>query len=292
MEGIRETYLLWARLLGAEDIQARLSDIQAGHPIDRCLKRMERVAAAHQGRVVRRLTDGLAASFETADAALIGACDMQSRCDDLPPFSGVKVGLRIGIHRGPARQRASDQPGETEHGAETLARALGDPGIALSATVHESLTPKLAQRTSPLATPVGGLVAFAVNCSGELPAGASAIATLPRAIVAPVLLLRQGGRELEFGQSHGVISIGRDQHSDLVVPHDLASRRHILIERKGDAFVLTDQSTNGTYVTPAGEAETLVKHNRLVLKTRGHFSLGHPYRQHPELAVEFEVLHV
>jgi hypothetical protein len=292
MDGIREIYLLWARLLGAGGIQARLSDIQAGHPIDRCVRRMERVAAAHQGRVLRRDAAGLAAAFETADAAVIAACDMQTRCDDLPPVSGVKLGLRIAIHRGPARQRASDQPGETEQVALQLAQTLPGPGIAISATVHGGLTAKLAPRASPLGDVVPGVTAYAINCVATVPAGTSAIATLPRAIVAPLLILRHGKTELEFGQDHGTVNIGRDQQCDLVVQHDLASRRHFTIERKGDAFVLADSSTNGTYVTPEGEAEFLVKHNRVTLKSRGHITLGHPYRQHPEQAVAFEVLHV
>lgn len=292
MEGIRETCVLWARLQGAAEIQARLSDIQAGHPIDRCVKRMERVAIAHQGQVLRRVADGLVACFQTADAAVVAACDMQTRCDDLPPVSGVKVGLRVGIHRGPARQRAGDTPSDAEQAAQQLAGRLAEPGIVLSTAVHGQLTDKLAKRTSALPEAATGVVAYTINCTGELPAGASTIATLPRAIVAPVLYLRCGNRELEFGQGKTAISIGRDQHSDLVVSHDLASRRHVLIDHQGDAFMLTDQSTNGTYVIIEGEAEVLVKHCRIALKTRGHIALGHPHRQHPDQAISYEVLHV
>jgi len=44
------------------------------------------------------------------------------------------------------------------------------------------------------------------------------------------------------------ITIGRDEASGIQIHDDQASRLHCTIEKRLDKFVLTDHSTNGTYV--------------------------------------------
>ena len=46
-----------------------------------------------------------------------------------------------------------------------------------------------------------------------------------------------------------VLSVGRDAQSDLVVDHASVSRRHAQLQRRGAAWIVTDeQSRNGTTV--------------------------------------------
>ena len=48
--------------------------------------------------------------------------------------------------------------------------------------------------------------------------------------------------------------LGRHRDCDLVIPDPLVSRHHLRIERRGDAFILVDESRNGTYVTFHGQS--------------------------------------
>ena len=46
--------------------------------------------------------------------------------------------------------------------------------------------------------------------------------------------------------------------------------------RSGDAFVLRDHSTNGTFVTEEGAAEVRVQQTEIVLRRHGWLSFGQP----------------
>jgi predicted component of type VI protein secretion system len=55
----------------------------------------------------------------------------------------------------------------------------------------------------------------------------------------------------------------------------MASRVHCKIEYRRGNFFLVDQSTNGTYVTVAGDAEIVLKREQIMLRGRGVICLGH-----------------
>ena len=45
------------------------------------------------------------------------------------------------------------------------------------------------------------------------------------------------------------VAVGRDEAADVVIPDDTLSRRHFLIWREGDGFLIKDlNSQNGTWV--------------------------------------------
>jgi len=52
----------------------------------------------------------------------------------------------------------------------------------------------------------------------------------------------------------------------------MASRVHCKIEFRRGNFFLTDQSTNGTYVTIDGDAEIILKREQLLLRRGGVIS--------------------
>src|SRR5262249_62196537 len=83
-----------------------------------------------------------------------------------------------------------------------------------------------------------------------------------------------------------LLTMGRDEHNDIVITDKRASRHHARIERRRDKFALVDASANGTYVTFEGEPELLLHREEVLLKGRGHISFGHSYES-PEQAVEF-----
>ncbi|MGI9303562.1 MAG: FHA domain-containing protein [Gammaproteobacteria bacterium] len=52
----------------------------------------------------------------------------------------------------------------------------------------------------------------------------------------------------EFAANLSVITVGRSAECDLTINNSQTSRVHAKIERRGDVFVITDSSRNGTYV--------------------------------------------
>ncbi|HID87484.1 MAG TPA: FHA domain-containing protein [Anaerolineae bacterium] len=66
----------------------------------------------------------------------------------------------------------------------------------------------------------------------------------------PMLILHEGGEtRREWGLNKEVITIGREESNDIVLPDRLVSRRHARIQRRGERYVLQDcSSKNGTFV--------------------------------------------
>ena len=94
-----------------------------------------------------------------------------------------------------------------------------------------------------------------------------------------VLALRYEQSTYELGVHETSLSIGRDTACELVVTEQPVSRRHARIERRGDGFVLIDQSTNGTWLYPEGEDEIVLRQEEAPLIGQGSFSLGHPAKE-------------
>jgi len=95
------------------------------------------------------------------------------------------------------------------------------------------------------------------------------------------LRLLHGGREVSVGSDRPVISIGRDGVNELVVDERKASRVHARIEWRRDKFVLTDVSTNGTYVIADDGPETCLRREEYILDGSGTISLGRSHNVGP-----------
>jgi len=66
-----------------------------------------------------------------------------------------------------------------------------------------------------------------------------------------------------------------------------ASRVHARIERRRDKYFLVDQSTNGTYVTFAGEAEIALRREEVMLRGSGRITFGHSIAESADETVDF-----
>jgi len=108
----------------------------------------------------------------------------------------------------------------------------------------------------------------------DAPEDLTALAT--RHVTAPVhIRLRHGAREIVLGESDPALTLGRDAQNDVVIADRMASRMHARIERRSGKFVLTDHSSNGTFVMIDGEAPIQVRREELVLRGRGRIGFGH-----------------
>lgn len=266
-------------------------DIKAGRPIERRLNRMERVVVAFRGKIDKRFAKGLQVSFETADAALLGACEMQQRCAELPQVSRHRLALRIGIHRGLVRQRARDGADNAPEIAAQL--AMADDAIVAAENVVTDLNEYLLRLTRPLENVPTVTTAFNVDWQSEITASAfGGESVWPESIgyqpAGPYLLLHHGLKTVELTRENPVAAIGRDPASDLVFVNNHVSRNHCRIERRADGIVLIDSSFNGTCIKPDVGHETLVKNDSAVLKGKGLLFFGRPFNGERRGGVRYE----
>lgn len=258
--------------------------------IQRRLKRLERVLTSHGGWLVKPLDEGLIARFHSAEAALIGACEMQRRCAVIPQLSDTQLALKIGIH-------ATSDAARPEHPADPalatvnqMANLATASGIVLSAAVIDRLPCELREKSAPIAGQEAGTAAYTIDWN-NIPMQRS-IALPPVAQgEGPQLILRLGDREYRFDSRQSVVTIGRAAGNDIVVGNAKASRRHCRIVYRLGNYVLVDVSTNGTYLAQGKGSETHVHRNMATLSSGGRLSCGQPWRADNPASLTFEVVH-
>jgi len=273
----RSKYEVHANVSITGNASAEFDDAKAGRPIERRLNRMERVVAAYGGEIDTRFTNGLQIAFETADAAILGAREMQQRCAVLPQLSGARLALRIGVHEGSVQQRSEDTVDGARINAAQL--AVADDGVIASAAVFTALNAELRKLAHPVGDLPAPMTAKKIDWRSEISSAAYGGEALGRASAAAqptgaYLILHLGLKTLELTQDNPEATVGRDPLNDLVLVDDYVSRNHCRIERRFDCIVLTDSSTNGTCVTPDNGVELLVKNDSVVLRGKGLLFFG------------------
>ena len=270
--------VLFADVSGSAKLHEKLGNTEALRAAERCMKRMERAVEAFNGRLLRQNGDELMAVFETAEEASMSAIEMQQRVADLPPISGVKLAIRVGFSFGPFDE-AEPRTGDLVDTAAYLT-GLAKPGQILTTTeVQTTLSPSLqlsirdrgkiaAKGTFP---ELQVLELLATDSSlAPIDAGDSARASKTDAVQGTRLRLRYGDDVFVLDKRHTLVSMGRDADCDVVIHDRRASRHHVEIEwREGSRFVLSDMSTNGTYVTIKGQPEIHLRKEECVLHGTG-----------------------
>ena len=279
MNSNRSQIFLYASISGSTPPTTGLDKFSAGHPVERRLNRIERVVAAYRGKIEDRQENAIQVSFSSADAALLGGCEMLHRCAVLPQLSGQPLALRIGIHQSILHQRARDGADNSREVTALLA-ALDDT-ILISENLASSLHAELRKLTRPTSLATIDLPVLQVDWRREIPAAAYGGESLWLSDQFPqrkgsgrIFLLRYGLKTLEISTENPSITVGRDPQCDLVMVDDKVSRHHCRIERQEKGVVLIDNSTNGTCIMTDDGAEFLVKKDSFTLRNKGLLFFG------------------
>jgi len=292
MEESRETTVLFAAIIGREELYAKAGDTAAHDAVENCQFRLGRAAASCGGRLAKGTADKVMVLCANPDAAADAASAMHLAVEKLRATAGVKLQLGIGFHYGPVIQKLEEVFGDTVNLAARLVDHAGPGQIILTEWCAKLLSPlyrgwlrtldsaKMKGRSDEVGLcelvwrPDDNATAFQrVRAEDKAPAPA-------------VLRLKFRGMRMERRREKEVLTIGRDTSCGLVVREEKASRQHCTIERRKDKFVITDVSTNGTYVTIDGEKEEFLERSEFTLRKRGWITFGQP-RVHATDVVEF-----
>jgi adenylate cyclase len=153
--------------------------------------------AAHQGRAVKSMGDGLLAEFDSALRAIECALDIQHRLYERNGQSDVTpLLLRIGIHLGDVEIRGADILGDSVNIAARIEPLAEPGGICITEPVFGQVRNKISNRFDRVSTPSLKGVSFPVEvyrvrlpwATGEnsgTSSSANRIAVLPFASISP-----------------------------------------------------------------------------------------------------------
>ncbi len=88
------------------------------------------------------------------------------------------------------------------------------------------------------------------------------------------MMVKYKNRIFHINEDRKQISMGRLKKNDITIVRNHVSRVHATIQYKNGKYILTDQSSNGTYVHIQGRQGIFVKKKILLLSNSGIIGLG------------------
>ncbi|HYI86468.1 MAG TPA: adenylate/guanylate cyclase domain-containing protein [Burkholderiales bacterium] len=276
----REAAVMFAELVGAAELYARLGDAVAHDAIAPCVEKLQQTAESTKARFVKRIGGRLMLLSESADAAARTAVAMQVAAGDFPATGDTRLGLGVGFHYGPVIQNNADVFGDTVNLAARLVEQAARGQILLASETAEQVGSLYRRSIRRLyAVQLKGLEEELSLCEMVWRADEPATFYPFDAASVPVrakLKLKYRGNKMVLRRILEAFTIGRDPGCGLVIDNEHASRHHCTIQRRHAHFVLADKSTNGTFVTVEGEEEAILHREEFTLRKSGWISFGQP----------------
>jgi class 3 adenylate cyclase len=282
--------VLFADLAGSTKLYDTLGDAQAKKMVDECIALMCDIARQYGGRVIKTIGDEVMCVLPDADSGCLALIDMQLKIMALPAVSNVKRAIRAGFHFGPVIEANNDVFGDTVNLAARMSGFAKATQIITTQATVDQLSPLLRKSTRAIASlSVKGKGDDVAVCEVIWQEGEelTTMATAATNSQQTRLHLQYGTTELVMEQANAGIVLGRDASCQIAVADRMASRQHARIERRRDKFFLIDQSTNGTFVLFAGEAEIRLRLEEVMLRGDGRIAFGRSVSESTDETVAF-----
>ncbi|GIX25449.1 MAG: hypothetical protein KatS3mg122_2680 [Caldimonas sp.] len=301
MPSSSERTVLFADLRGSTSLYESLGNSQAAEIVTRTIGMLSQVVSQRGGTVVKTLGDGLMAVFERPARSLRAACEMQeaiARIMSDAHTGASSLKLRVALAHGEIVAVDGDWFGDAVNVAARLLEHAGDNEVLITDAVHERLNRLDRQRFRSLdrlhlrgrAEPCRVFVLETWTDDAPVSTLFSDFTDTPSA---DCLRLTVGGVHQVYTPQQTPIVLGRSPESTLCIDDTRVSRLHARIEWHSGNFHLDDQSSNGSFVRFANEAETVVlRRGRCVLHGRGVIGLGAPPGDPKAACLSFEVFSI
>ena len=285
----RTLALLFADIADSTLLYELAGDRKAAALTQRVLDGLRRIVEDNAGTVVKSMGDGLLAAFPAADGAARAALAMMERQGDSGQNgfgqNGFGLRLRAGMHFGPVIPGPGDLYGDACNVAARL-ESIARPGEILATDdLVRRLSPPLRKRARLLNSVAVKGKAAPVRVhqirSGDTAPEAEDTATIGLTMSEPgsgrgLPSLRLSGRCADATLSPLLprVTVGRDESCGLRIPSRRTSRQHAVIDFSRGSFLLTDHSTNGTFIRTGDSPSLLLRRDSTKLSGTGLIGFG------------------
>ena len=277
-------------------IHASLGDTVALAVINGLFGHLEKIVAKFSGSVLKTLGEGMVCVFEDPDDGLRAACEMQSSVSSSAQRAGNRLQIKVGLTYGSVILSKGDVFGDTMNVCARLVTLANPEQILTSGQTVEALSPGL--RTgcrALLPTRIKGQ-AEEVPVSDVIwrcdPAVTESNLTRAHLVQNMQMALKLIYRANIFvvNRTRPALQMGRDDSNDIVIVSLFSSRLHARVQAREGHFVLTDLSTNGTFLLADEQsAEVHLRREEAVLGGRGWIGLGKSAAKHGDHSVRFSL---
>ena len=291
METARRT-VLFVEVADGVRISESLGETVALALIKGVLARLEKIAARFSGSDVTAQGDSVVYGFSEADHAFRASCEMQISVNALAQRAYGRLQIRIGLACGTVATPANQASGETMRLCARLVAFAKPSQILISAPDLEALSDGLRAHCRSLSMAEAGDAGISLSevlwrddpASTETGAARAHPATIPP--MALQLIYR--ANIFVVNRTRPMLQMGRDERNDIVVLSLFSSRVHARVQARDGHFVLTDLSSNGTFLLVDEQTRELhLRREEAVLAGRGWIGVGKTVATHGEHSVRF-----
>jgi class 3 adenylate cyclase len=258
---------------------------------------------AHQGRVVKKLGDGVLGVFADAACAVAATAAMLRGHQDRMSQNAQaqRMDIRVGVASGAVVNVDDDCYGEAVNVASRLCERAGPAEIwaTEAAVLLAGATAEVWYRNLGVMEIRGKaemLMLYQVEWrEDEEPDSQTMQATLPGPAPGGDEVLGQiqfswPGSVMSFTSTDGPVHVGRATQARMCINDPRVSRLHARIDWRNGGFVLTDMSSFGTWVR-FGDSQTPVQLRRdaCMLHGAGEIALGVPFQESSATVLHFLV---
>jgi hypothetical protein len=275
---------MFADVAGSTAMYENMGDDLARERISKALNALISISRRHSGQLVKTIGDEILVYFTDIDMAVFAAKAIQEAMEDDRSPETIGVSIRIGMQYGSAILESDDIFGDTVNVAARVAsmakarQILCTQEIAFqvkSAELSNNMRPydrlRVKGRNEQL-----DVYLFAWEQEGDITnmATASSFTNPAKHTQVKTLTLKYNGEAYSIDTDTTSYILGRGKDCDLFIKGDLISRHHSRIEHRRGKFIITDQSTNGTFIRTAEGQEIFLRREEFTLFGSGHISLG------------------
>lgn len=288
--------ILFADISGSTALYEKFGDQVARRLVARCLAILNSAVVTHHGALIKTIGDEILCTFPTAESALNAACEMQLALNTDNQSSEHTMHIRIGLHYGDVLCEENDIYGDAVNIAARVTALTRASQIMTTAAVVDALPLALHHKVrNILRADIKGKqeqldifqVMWEFEDMGSTRIGMSAFRK-PH-IDGNALILNYRDQSCTINAQNKKLLLGRDDTCQILVKSDFASRQHANVEFRFGSFILSDHSSNGTYIHGADGVVTRLSREDTVLRGKGSISLGQPYPDNPADIIEFVV---
>ena len=277
--------VLFADIARSTHLYEVLGDKQAKALIRDCIALLSKVTLQFHGCVIKTIGDEILCTFPGADDAVNAGKAMHEAMEQLPCIDNpvyTPPNIYVGIHYGPVIEENGDIFGDTVNMAARLVDIAKQRQIIASEQTVALLNDELRQSARyidkiTIKGKSGEANIFEVVWEKQdltMVFNTDSESQMTRKNIVASLVLQYHDHTITVEQNRPVVTLGRQNHNDIVVCDGPVSRSHARIEYRRGKFLLIDQSTNGTYIQEQGKKMIRVKQLEMPLNGDGIISLG------------------
>ena len=296
---VRETVtlaILFADIAKSTNLYETLGNKTAQTLIGSCLSLLSKVTLQHKGTIIKTIGDEIMCTFPSADDAVEAAIDMNRdleklKIDGLPGVAPPNI--YVGIQSGPVIREKSDVFGDAVNVAARMVSMAKQRQIVTTEDTINVLKPEHKNSARIIDKTVikgksGEMNIYEVVWEQQ-DATVMIDDSLDSLKIESCMELTFHGHTIQVDQNRPSVTLGRQNHNDVVVNDTRVSRSHARIEYRRGKFMLIDQSTNGTFALIQGKKSITLRRDETTLLGTGIIGLGREVTDDSPVAVHYRI---